>query len=276
MRRLKHMVFFTTLALTLSACSGLKQDPTIGWSAAQLYQAGKAELDDGGYSSAQTYYTKLLSRFPYGKLAQQSQLDLAYAYYKSGETEKSLAQFDDFLKTYPQHPYADYALFMKGVVEYEGNVSIFERLVPTNLSQTDTEKLRKALEVFSVLVKNYPNSEYSEDARYRMLYIHNLLGEHTLKVADYYLRHGAYVAAAARAKQVIEEYQRTPSAPYALAIMIRAYQEAGETKLAEDARRVFNQNFSDKLNDPEIQEILQGDISKQPSFWKKLSAKPKV
>lgn len=276
MRRLQSIALSIALIATLSACSSLKQDHTQGWSAAQLYQAGKEEMDGGGYSSAEDYYTKLLSRFPYGKLAQQSQLDLAYVYYKSSEPDKAIAQLEDFLRTYPQHPYADYALFMKGVVEYERNVSLFNRLVPTNLAQTDPEQLKKAFDDFSNLVTRYPKSEYAEDARYRMVYIRNLLGEHTLEIANYYLRHGSYISAANRAKQVLEEYEQTPSAPYALAIMIRAYQEAGETQLAADARRVFDLNYADKLQDEEIQEILNGDVSKQRSFWKQLRATPKV
>lgn len=276
MRRLQHILFGTALAVAVSACSSLKQDHTLGWSAAQLYKAGKEELNDGSYSSAEEYYTKLLSRFPYGKLAQQSQLDLAYAYYKSGEPEKALAQIDDFLRTYPQHPYADYALFMKGVVEYEQNISLFSRLIPTNLSQTDPEQLKKAFDDFNLLVQRYPKSEYAEDARYRMVYIRNLLGEHSLEIANYYLRQGAYVSAIARAKQVLEKYEQSPSAPYALAIMIRAYQEAGEQKLANDARRVFEQNYANMKQDKEIEEILHGDVSKQRTFWQRLHAQPKV
>ncbi|SUO94189.1 outer membrane protein assembly factor BamD [Suttonella ornithocola] len=274
--QLRHTFIAVAIATSLIGCSSLKQDHTIDWSAAQLYQAGKSELQDGSYSSAEDYYTKLLSRFPYGRLAQQSLLDLAYVQYKSGESEKAIATLEDFIRTYPQHPYIDYALYMKGVVEYERNVSFFNRLVPTNLSQTDPEALKKAFNDFDYLVTHYPKSEYSEDAKYRMVYIRNLLGEHYLEVADYYLRRGAYVSAVNRAKQVLQEYEQTPSAPYALAILSRAYKEMGEQTLSADAQRVLQQNFPEKLQNQEIQQILTGKIHRQRSFLERVMAEPKI
>lgn len=276
MRRLSSWFFAAAAAGLLAGCSSIKQDRTAGWSASQLYNAGKEEMQGGAYSSAEDYYTKLLSRFPYGKLAQQSQLDLAYVYYKSGEPDKAMAALDEFIRTYPQHPYIDYALYMKGVVEYERNVSLFDRLVPTNLAQTDPEALKQAFADFSILVERFPKSEYAEDARYRMVYIRNLLGQHMLEAANYYLRHGSYIASAARAKQVLEEYEQTPSAPYALAIMSRSYRMLGKDKLADDALRVLQQNFPEKMQDKEIQDLLNGDVSKQPSFLSRLRAVPKV
>ncbi|MBR1375724.1 MAG: outer membrane protein assembly factor BamD [Cardiobacteriaceae bacterium] len=269
-------IFISSSISLLSACGGLSQDTTVGWSAQQLYDAGKADLQAAGYTSAANYYNKLLSRFPYDKLAQQALLDLAYVYYKASEPEKAIEKLDEFIKTYPQHPYIDYALFMRGVVEYEKNVNVFDKVMPKNLSQTDPESLKKAFNTFAVLVEKYPQSKYAEDARYRMVFIKNLLAEHYLETANYYLRHGSYIAAAARAKQILEEYQQTPSAPYALAIMHRAYKELGEQTLADDTMRLLQHNFADKLNDKEIQELINGDISKQRGFISTVRAKPKI
>ncbi len=272
----RHKVLLSAIMIALFGCSSLEQDHTTGWSANQLYEAGKSDMKSGSYSSAEEYYTKLLARFPYGKLAQQSTLDLAYVHYKNGEPDKALAILEEFIRTYPQHPYIDYALFMRGVVKYERNVSLFDRLVPTNLAQTDPEALKEAFEAFRELTEKYPKSEYAEDARYRMVFIRNLLGEHTLEIAKHYLRRGAYVASATRAKQVVEEYQQTPSAPYALALMSRAYQEMGEKTLANDALRVLQQNFPEKMQDEEIQYYLHGDLSKKQSILQRIQAKPKI
>lgn len=274
--RLWHISLTLAFCVALAGCSVLKQDHTEGWSASQLYNAAKEEKASSSYSSAADYYTKLLSRFPYGTLAQQSLLDLAYVQYKSGEADKANASLDEFIKTYPRHPYIDYALYMKGVVEYERNVSFFDRIIPTNISQTDPQLLKNAFDNFKKVVDNYPNSEYAEDAKYRMVYIRNLLGEHYLSVATYYLRHGSYISAANRAKQVIDQYQQTPSAPYALATMIRAYKELGETQLADDAMRVFNLNYANMLTDPEIAQTLNGNIRNQPTLLERIRAKPKT
>lgn len=274
--RVRHFLLLSAASLGLFACSTIKQDHTTGWSANQLYEAAKAERDSGSNTTAIEYYNKLLARFPYGVLAQQSMLDLAYVQYKDSSPDEAIAQLNEFLRTYPQHPYADYALFLRGVVEYERNVSLFDRLVPTNLSQTDPEALKTAYNTFAELLQKHPQSEYAEDAGYRMVFIHNLLGEHTLEVANYYLRRGTYAAAINRYKQVLEEYQQSPSAPYALAALSRAYREIGETQLAQDAEQVLHLNFADKLQDEEIQHYLNGDIRKQPSFWQRINAKPKT
>lgn len=266
---------FLVLAILLSACS-LKQDHTTGWSAAQLYEAGKSNMEGGGLQASEDYYNKLLARYPYGRIAQQAMLDLAYVQYKNAERDKALKTLEEFIRTYPQHPYMDYALFLKGVVEYEHDVSIFDRIMPTNLAQTDAEMMKQAFNTFATLVQNYPNSKYAEDAKYRMVFIRNLIGEHILEVANYYLRHGSYTASASRAKQVLAEFEQTPSAPYALAILVRSYKEMGEEKLASDALRVLQQNFPNMMQDKEIKTYLSGNIKKQRSFKEQVMMKPKI
>ncbi|RKW13512.1 MAG: outer membrane protein assembly factor BamD [Cardiobacterium sp.] len=260
----------------LIACSSLEQDETVNWSAEKLYQTAKAQMNDGAYGSASKYYTKLLARYPFGRVAQQATLDLAYAYYRDGETEKAQAEIENFIRTYPQHPYIDYAYYMRGVFAYEKDVSIFDRLNPINMAQTDPQPLKQAFNHFDELVRRFPQSEYAEDARFRMLFIKNLLGQHELEIADYYMRKGAYIAAVNRAKGVLEQYEQTPSTPYALALMTRAYRELGEQQLSQDSYRVLQMNFADKLQDAEIQHYLQGDVRQKLSLWQILQAKPKT
>ena len=125
-------------------------------------------------------------------------------------------------------------------------------------------------------MRRFPQSEYAEDARYRMLFIKNLLGQHELEIADYYMRKGAYIAAVNRAKGVLEQYEQTPSTPYALALMTRAYRELGEQQLSQDTYRVLELNFASKLQEAEIQHYLSGDISKKLSLWQIIRSKPKT
>ncbi len=276
MRRLCKVVILICLSGSLVACSTVKQDPTSDWSADQLFQAAKTSLNAGSYKTAGDYYTKLLARYPFGQLAQQSMLDLAYAYYRDGEAEKAQVEIDNFIRTYPQHPYIDYAYYMRGVVAYEKDVSIYDRLNPINLAQTDAKSLQVAFNAFDELVRRFPDSEYSEDARYRMLYLKNLMAQHELEIASYYMRKGAYIAAVNRAKIVLERFEQSPSTPYALAIMTRAYQELNQSVLAQNTRRVLELNFASQLNDPEIQNILNEDITKKRNLWDMLTAKPKI
>ena len=185
MQRVQKWVLGFGLMGGLLACSSMEQDETVNWSAEKLYQTAKTEMNDGAYGSASKYYTKLLARYPFGRIAQQATLDLAYAYYRDGETEKAQAEIENFIRTYPQHPYIDYAYYMRGVFAYEKDVSIFDRLNPINMAQTDPQPLKQAFNYFDELVRRFPQSEYAEDARFRMLFIKNLLGQHELEIADY-------------------------------------------------------------------------------------------
>ena len=264
------------VAGSLVACSSIKEDKTVGWSADQIYQSAKSEMDSGNYRTASDYYSKLLARYPYGQKAQQASLDLAYSYYKAGEADKARAEYESFIRTYPRHTYIDYAYYMLGVVAYEKNITFYDRLNPTNLAQTDPEAMQASFNAFAEVVQRFPESEYAEDARYRMLFLKNLLGQHELEIADYYLRREAYLAAVNRAKNVLQRYEQTPSTPYALALMSRAYRELGQTQLEQDALRVLKLNFSGQLNDPEIQRYLQGDIKAKKNLWEILRSQPKV
>lgn len=261
---------------SLLACSSVKEDKTVGWSADQIYQTAKTEMDSGNYRTASDYYGKLLARYPYGQKAQQAALDLAYSHYKAGEPDKARAEYEAFIRTYPQHTYIDYAYYMLGVVAYERNVSFYDKLNPSNLAQTDPEAMQAAFNAFAEVVNRFPESEYAEDARYRMLFLKNLLGQHELEIADHYLRRGAYLAAVNRAKNVLQRYEQTPSTPYALALMSRAYQELGQTQLSQDALRILQLNFNSQINDPEIQRYLQGDIRSKKNLWEVLRSEPKI
>lgn len=264
------------MAGSLVACSSIKEDKTVGWSADQIYQSAKTEMDSGNYRTASEYYSKLLARYPYGQKAQQAALDLAYSYYKAGEADKARAEYEAFIRTYPQHTYIDYAYYMLGVVAYERNITFYDKLNPSNLAQTDPEVMQAAFNAFAEVVNRFPESEYAEDARYRMLYLKNLLGQHELEIADYYLRRGAYLAAVNRAKNILQRYEQTPSTPYALALMSRAYRELGQTQLEQDTLRVLKLNFPTQTSDPEIQRYLQGDIKSKKNLWEILRSQPKV
>lgn len=244
----------------LSSCSWVRQDKTADWSAEELYAAAKEEMQGGGYKSAIDYYTKLLARYPFGKLAHQAALDLIYVYYRNGDTEESLAEIERFIKTYPEHPVIDYVYYMRGIVIYEQDSTIFDRITPTNLAQTETDRLVKAFNAFDDLVKRFPDSRYSEDARYRMLYLRNIVAQHELEVALHYLRLNAYHAAIKRGQYLIEHYETSPSAPYALAVMTRGYQELGQDSLAQDTRRILALNFPQLLRSEEIDYILHDEI----------------
>jgi len=247
------------LYLTLSGCALFgkdREDPARGWTVDRLYTEAKEARERGNYNRAEQLYEYLETRFPFGVYGQQSLLDLAYVYYKTGKHDQSLSASDRFIMLYPQHEYVDYAYYLKGLVNFNRHRSATERIVPTDFSLRDISSARAAFQNFSELVWRYPDSIYTEDASKRMIYLRNILAEHEIHVANYYLRRGAYVAAANRGRFVIENYDRTPSVPEALVIMARAYKILELDDLSNDALRVLELNHPGHPGISEVRRLV--------------------
>ncbi|MGE0384826.1 MAG: outer membrane protein assembly factor BamD [Gammaproteobacteria bacterium] len=241
MKRLLLLSF----VLVLSSCSFFKDkgDDTRGYTAQQLYEKARDRMDSGYYDGAIDLYEKLQARFPFGQYAQQAQLELAYSYYKTEKSAEAVAACDRFIKLYPTHPHIDYAYYLRGLANFNTGKGLTQRFLPTDPSQRDPGGALKSFEDFSDLIKRYPQSRYVTDAQQRMVYLRNILAQNEVNVANYYLRRGAYIAAANRARYVVENFQQTPAMPDALVIMAQAYKIMDMNDLANDAVRVLELNF---------------------------------
>jgi len=237
-------ILAVALTLSLSGCAWLKgqEDVTKDWSVTKLYSEAASELDSGNYETAIEYYEKLEARYPFGRYAMQSQLDVAYAYYKAEQPEAAIAAAERFIKLYPQNPYVDYAYYLKGIVNYNRSVGFLDRYIPTDPSQRDPGSALDSFQDFGELVRRFPDSKYAADAHQRMLFLRNNLAKHEVHVARYYVKRGAYLAAVERSNHVIEHYQRTSAVKSALEVMIDAYKRLGKEDLAADAQRVLTLN----------------------------------
>lgn len=237
------------LALLLGACSYLSSknevDETATWSAQRLYQEAKEALDGGNYQQAVRYFERLEARYPFGRYAQQAQLEIAYAYYREGEAASAIAAADRFIKMHPNHPNVDYAYYLKGVVNFVEDQNILTRFSNQNPAERDPRSMRDSFAAFKDLVQRYPDSKYAPDAIARMKWLVNALASHEVHVARYYMRREAFVAAANRAQYVLENYPGTPATEEALYIMGAAYDRLGLTQLRDDANRVLGKNFPD-------------------------------
>ena len=230
------------IAVFILGCATTDEDELAKLSANELYDRAKTALNSGDYETAINTFEKLEARFPFGKYAQQAQLEIAYAYYKFEEPDSAIAAADRFIRNNPGSPHLDYAYYLKGLTNYSRGASIMDRMAPREPSERDTRALREAFNDFSQLVKKFPDSRYTNDALQRLIYLHNQLAKYEIHVAEYYMKRGAYVAAANRAKYVVENYQRTPAAQEALQVLIRAYSKMGMNELANDAKRVLELN----------------------------------
>jgi outer membrane protein assembly factor BamD len=234
-----------TATLILGGCGLLPkvQDETEGWSAQKLYVTAKEELNDGNYERAVKLFETLEARYPFGRYAQQAQLDIAYAYYKDNEPISAIAACDRFIKLHPNHPNVDYAYYLKGLANFNDDLGYLGNLVEQNMGERDPVASRDAFLTFKELVTRFPDSKYADDATARMKFLVNTMADHEVYVAKYYLKRKAWVAAANRAVEVVKTYPNAPAREEALGIMIIAYDKLELPELSKDAQRVLLLNF---------------------------------
>ena len=276
LRKMKKYTFLNSTAfilrllaiavcLNLSGCAllnvldrkgGNEEDPEIDETetAEKLYKEAHASLfAKQDFTTAIEKFELLEARYPFGKYAQQAQLELSYAYYKQNNIEQALNTVNRFIKLNPQHPSIDYAHYIKGLITFDSGKNLIHYVLPRDPSNNDPTSLHEAFKTFSLLVEEYPDSKYADDAKLRMIYLRNELAEYELKVAKFYMRRGAYVAAANRAQYILENYQGAEIMPEAVYMLEQAYVQLGIDDLAEDTHRVYAQNFPTR-KDGEIKE----------------------
>ncbi|SFU40145.1 outer membrane protein assembly factor BamD [Nitrosospira multiformis] len=235
--------------LLLSACSLLPKEAqdTKAWSASKYYTEAKSELNDGNYASAIKLFEALEARYPYGRYAQQAQLEIGYAHYKDGEQALAIAAADRFIKLHPNHPNVDYAYYLKGLANFNDDLGLMgivtEKILNQDMSERDPKASHESFENFKELVNRFPKSKYAPDAVQRMKHLVNVVALNEIQVARYYMKRGGYVAAANRAQYAVKEYPQTPATEEALFIMVKAYDALGMTDLRDDADRVMRKNF---------------------------------
>jgi outer membrane protein assembly factor BamD len=244
MLRRKLSVVALAAAAVLAGCSSTpSDDQTASWSPNKLYAEAKDELNSGAYDKAVQLFEKLEGRAAGTMLAQQAQLEKAYAHYKANEQAQALATLDRFMKLHPASPAYDYALYLKGIVNFNDNLGILSFLSKQDLSERDQKAAKESFEAFRELVTRFPDSRYTPDARARMTYIVNSLAQYEVHVARFYYSRGAYVAAINRAQSAINDYQDVPALEEALAILMRSYDALGMAQLRDDTRRVLEKNY---------------------------------
>jgi outer membrane protein assembly factor BamD len=270
-------LFICCLSLSLQGCGSLgesikeifssnssssAEDEYIDWTAEKFRTQAKAAIDAGNYEKAIKLYEALESRYPFGEDSAQTELDIAYAYFKNNDPDSAIAAADRFIKMNPRSPAIDYAYYLKGLVNYNRGIGFIDRFLPTDTSQRDPGTARDALKNFEELVRLFPHSKYVPDAQLRMIALKNNLAMYEVHVARYYMKRQAYVAAVDRASTVIDKYQRTPAVPYALQILKEAYTKLNLLDLAQDASRVYELNYP---NGPPVPEHV--NLTTSHKIW---------
>ncbi len=248
--------------LPLVGCSSTPEDKAANWSPSKLYAEAKDEMGSGAYEKAITLLEKLEGRAAGTPLAQQAQVDKAYAQYKSGEPAQAVATLDRFIKLHPASPALDYALYLKGLVNFNDDLGLLSYITRQDLAERDQKAAKESFEAFKELVTRFPESRYAPDAALRMTYIVNSLASYELHVARYYFSRGAFVAAINRAQLAVSDYPDVPAAEEALFIIVKAYDALGMAQLRDDAKRVLDRNY------PNSEYLSRGFKPSSDPWWK--------
>ncbi len=233
-----------------------------------MYRQAQRHLESSNFNLAIKTLQSLESRYPFGKYAEQAQLEIVFAHYGAYEFEAAIESSNRFIRLHPQHPNIDYAYYMKGMATYSLDENFLTSLFPTDDSKRDVSRIRKAFSEFAQLLARYPDSRYASDARARMVFMRNMLARHEIHVANYYFRRGAYLAALKRGQHVVENLQQTPSVPDGLAVMAQAYSLLNQPGLAADAIRVLCSNYPEHpMLDPECQVQTRYSFENTERSW---------
>jgi outer membrane protein assembly factor BamD len=243
-RHLTLLACALAAAIMLAGCgSTSKEDPNSTAAVEKLYADAKSDLNNGSYDAAIKSLERVEGRAAGTLLAQQALLDIAYAQHKSRDKAAALASINRFITLYPSSPVLDYALYMRGIVNFNENMGILSTLSRQDLSERDQQASRDSYQAFRQLVEQFPTSRYTPDAQARMDYIVNSLAEYEVHVSRYYYRRGAYLAAVNRAQQSVIDFPQSPANEEGLYIMVASYDKLGLTKLRDDTQRVLLKNF---------------------------------
>ena len=246
----------------MAGCSTTPVDPTATWSPNKIYSEAKDEASSGAFEKAIGLYEKLEGRAAGTPLAQQAQLEKAHTQYKNGDKAQAIATLDRFVRLHPASSALDYALYLKGLVNFNDNLGLFSSWVQQDLSERDQKAAKESFEAFKELATRFPDSKYTPDARLRMTYIVNSLAQSEVHVARYYFSRGAYVASINRAQIAITEYRDVPAIEEALSLLYRSYDALGMTQLRDDTLRVMQKNYP---NSP----FTQSDVKAKQGLWYK-------
>jgi outer membrane protein assembly factor BamD len=258
-RRFVTLLAPISLAAVLAACGATQAEKDNATPVEKLYADAMDDAESSNYDRAIKSLDRIEGRAAGSILAQQAQLELAYLYWKTSDKVQALATIDRFIKLHPSSPALDYALYLRGVINFNDDLGFLGNLTGQNLSERDQAAARESYQSFKQLSEQFPDSKYTPDARLRMDFTVNMLAEYEVHVANYYIRREAYVAAANRAKESVLEFPQTASTPEALSIMVIAYDRLGLTQLRDDAQRVLDKNFPNSKF---------ADITKKKVWWR--------
>ena len=240
LRNILLLPVFFAFAFSISSCS--KDEVEIERPEKVYYDQAQRRIKVNNYFGAIESLQRSETQYPFGKFAEQAQIDLVYCYFMNSETEAAHSSAERFIRLHPRHPNIDYAYFMKGLSSYTRDTGLLARLTDTDLSARDVSGAKLAFSELTEFLTRFPESQYAPYAQQRLIYLRNLVASNELAAADYYVTRKAYVAAIRRASYVLENIPNSDQNHRALQILKTSYQELGYEELMKDTEKLLALN----------------------------------
>ncbi|MXP66707.1 outer membrane protein assembly factor BamD [Pantoea sp. Nvir] len=241
MKYVKYLVVAVLMMLNLVGCT-ISTSTLLNLQPSDIYAKALVNLHMGNFREAIKYLENVDKYYPFSIYAQQTQLELIYAYYKITDMLLAKEEIERFINLHPDHPNLDYVIYMRGVINMYQNNGLLLRLLNIDNSDIDPTQVRDAFRDFSQLIHKYPNSQYATDARKRLVYLKNRLAKHELLVAQFYTRRKAYVAVVNRVEGMMRDYLDTQATRDALPLMENAYRELQLNEEADKVAKIIAAN----------------------------------
>lgn len=244
----RHLLLASAALVLLAGCAGNNREVAEiddDASAAEMYETAYGRMQGGNYDGAMQLFRRLEARHPFSPEGQQAKLDQIYATYLSRDRQGTAEMASRYARENPRSEHLDYAFYMQGMAWFDQDTSLSRLVANLDPARLSIQNAQRSFDAFRTVVQRFPESEYADDARLRMIYLRNLIARHHWYIANYYLERGAFMSAAGRASKIVEEIQPTPITPYALDVLAEAYEGVGESNMAEDMRSLRDRNFSD-------------------------------
>ena len=238
--KLFQLILILALSFFNSSCS--KDEVEIERPEKVYYDQAQRRIKVNNYYGAIESLQKIETQYPFGKYAEQAQVELIYCQYMNGDDIAAHAASERFIRLHPRHPNIDYAYFMKGMSSYTRDSGTLARVINTDLSTRDISGAKLAFSEFTEFLTRFPESQYAPYAKKRLVYIRNLVAKNELAAADYYIKRKAYVAAIRRANYVIENIPNSSQNHRALQILKVSYQELGYDDLVASTDELLRLN----------------------------------
>jgi len=253
---MKFKIFLLLILLLISACSSKDEkklieikEKEIDLQLLEAYKEGLEALDDGDVLFAAKKFNEAEDVFPQSDWAPKSALMASYAYYSQDYYFDAEEELKRFIRKYPTYKDIDYAYYLLAITYYEQIVD----------EKKDLESIKNAKETFELIIKNFPDTDYALDSKFKLDLIRDTLAAKEMYIGRYYLGKKKWIAAINRFKTVVEIYDTTIFIEEALHRLVETYYILGLEGEAEKYANLLGYNYLSSRWYEQSYKILNND-----------------